>query len=79
VPALGRKDYQLHFYSFKECTVVSKVGGATNKPPFCVYPWARIQPWAEGGGGGFYFRLLPMYIRKLMGVLCNPLRTGLTL
>ena len=25
VPALGKKDYQLHFYSFKECTVQSKV------------------------------------------------------
>ena len=26
VPALGRRDYQLHFYSFKECSILAKVG-----------------------------------------------------
>lgn len=25
VPALGKKEYQLHFYSFKECSVLSRV------------------------------------------------------
>lgn len=25
VPALGRRDYQLHFYSFKECSILAKV------------------------------------------------------
>ena len=25
VPALGKKDYKLHFYSFKECTIIAKV------------------------------------------------------
>lgn len=25
VPALGKRDYQLHFYSFKECTILAKV------------------------------------------------------
>ena len=25
VPALGKRDYQLHFYSFKECIIMSKV------------------------------------------------------
>ena len=27
VPALGKRDYQLHFYSFKECTILAKVSG----------------------------------------------------
>ena len=25
VPALGRRDYQLHFHSFKECSILAKV------------------------------------------------------
>ncbi len=25
VPALGKRDYQLHFYSFKECSILAKV------------------------------------------------------
>ena len=25
VPALGKKDYKLNFYSFKECTITAKV------------------------------------------------------
>ena len=25
VPALGKREYQLHFYSFKECTIISRV------------------------------------------------------
>lgn len=29
VPALGKKEYQLHFYSFRECSVLSKVGDST--------------------------------------------------
>ena len=29
VPALGRRDYQLHFYSFKECSILAKVGTCT--------------------------------------------------
>ena len=27
VPALARRDYQLHFYSFKECSILAKVSG----------------------------------------------------
>ncbi len=26
VPALGKRDYKLHFYSFKECSILAKVG-----------------------------------------------------
>ncbi len=25
VPSLGKRDYQLHFYSFKECSILAKV------------------------------------------------------
>ena len=27
VPALGRRDYQLRFHSFKECSILAKVRG----------------------------------------------------
>ena len=36
VPALGKRDYQLHFYSFKECTILAKVSVVSKQSsPFC--------------------------------------------
>ena len=32
VPALGKRDYKLNFYSFKECTIVAKVEQPHHNP-----------------------------------------------